>query len=177
MENKSNTSYFVVRHEGREMPMFSVAGREFGLDSGPMFSLEVEAARLCTSMNMAINEALTSEVKNQHVSTLNGYQAAQVPLLLDTATVDYALLNLAGEVGELMAPFAKAKLKSMSVEQLMSDPDKRKEIIGEIGDVLFMISLVALKVGVSLEDAANGNLSKLTKRKAEGKIIGSGNFR
>ena len=177
MENLSNTSYFVVRHTHGDMPMFSVAGRELGLMDGPMYNLEADAARLCTSMNQALNDSIASKFSHPPVTTLNGYQAAQIPLLLDTATVDYALLNLAGEVGELMAPFAKAKLKALSVDQLMSDPDKRKEIIGEIGDVLFMISLVALKVGVSLEDAANGNLSKLTKRKAEGKIIGSGNFR
>lgn len=114
---------------------------------------------------------------SKKVETLLEYQSAQLPLLLESATLDYAVLNLAGEVGELLSILAKAKLKEQPLNDMLSDPDTRKRLRGECGDVLFLLTLVATRLGFFMDDIANENLEKLHKRKAENKIIGDGDFR
>lgn len=55
--------------------------------------------------------------------------------------------------------------------------DKIKEISGEIGDVLWYLSLLCEELGISLQDVAQENLDKLFSRKERGVLQGSGDNR
>lgn len=102
--------------------------------------------------------------------TLNDYQADAMEFRLDTADNLYVLLGLAGEVGEVMSLEAKAVRDGKK-------PDHELNMKKELGDVLWMISAIAIDNGYTLEDIAVSNINKLSKRKEEGTLQGSGDNR
>lgn len=53
----------------------------------------------------------------------------------------------------------------------------RDKLIGEIGDVLWYIAMIADELEISLEDVARKNIAKLKDRKARNVITGSGDDR
>ncbi len=85
--------------------------------------------------------------------------AAKTASFLD---LDYLPLGLAEETGELIHEFARCKRKGveMDIEALKS----------EVGDVLWMLSQIAIHHGFTLEEAAYGNLEKLYARSMLGAI-------
>lgn len=83
------------------------------------------------------------------------------------------VLGLSDESGEVLGKFKKLLRDKQGV---MSDEDK-KEIIKEIGDVLWYVSSVTHLLGYSLDDVAQMNLDKLASRKQRGQIKGSGDNR
>lgn len=85
----------------------------------------------------------------------------------------YPVLGLTGEAGEVADKFKKIVRDKTG---FVSDEDK-VEIVKELGDVLWYISAIAGDLGVDLESVAKGNIAKLSKRKAEDKIKGSGDNR
>lgn len=101
---------------------------------------------------------------------MNQYQYESAKTRLKTANQDYALLGLAGEVGELYSLVAKAirdddgKVCTMSVKK-------------ELGDCLWFIAAIALDYGFTLEEVAVANLQKLQKRKKNNTLTGSGDER
>jgi NTP pyrophosphatase (non-canonical NTP hydrolase) len=101
---------------------------------------------------------------------LNEYQAEAMSFRLESATPLYALLNLAGEVGELNSLIAKGVRDG-------TKPDHELNIRKELGDVLWSVAAVALDNGFTLEDVAVGNIAKLSQRKANNTIKGSGDDR
>ncbi len=82
-------------------------------------------------------------------------------------------LGLNGEAGEVAE-----KLKKIIRDKawVIDDADK-KEILKELGDVLWYLSVFADSVGWSLEEVAAANLEKLSSRKQRGVISGSGDNR
>ena len=102
--------------------------------------------------------------------TLNEYQTQALSFQLPTANPLYALLNLASEVGELHGHIV---------------PNVRKEL----GDILWCLSAkgirdnpnedyaVSADFGFSLEEIATVNIKKLSKRKEDNTIQGSGDDR
>lgn len=105
---------------------------------------------------------------------LNEYQELARATRLPSATPAYAIINLAGETGELCSKIAK---------QLRDKPDEQPGeeyftgILKEAGDVLWQLCAVLDDHGISLEEAAEANLSKLDARKKAGKLNGSGDNR
>jgi len=102
--------------------------------------------------------------------TLAKYQEDALSFRLPSASPLYALLNLAGEVGELNSLVAK------------SIRDGRKEdfdlnVKKELGDVLWSVAAVAADHGFSLEEVAMSNILKLSIRKAQNTLQGSGDNR
>ena len=57
------------------------------------------------------------------------------------------------------------------------DENKAHEIAKELGDCLWYISRIAAAIGFELSDIAKLNVDKLSKRKTEGKLHGSGDNR
>lgn len=101
---------------------------------------------------------------------LNDYQVEAMGFRLPSATPDYALFNLSGEVGELHSLIAKAIRDGAKF-------DFELQVKKELGDILWCLTAVAMDYGYTLEDVAQSNINKLSKRKQEGTITGSGDNR
>lgn len=87
--------------------------------------------------------------------------------------LDYAILGLLGEAGELAN---KAK-KVIRDDQGILDMRSRDGIISELGDVLWYAARVAEHLGMYLSDVALLNQEKLEGRKDRGVLKGSGDDR
>jgi len=85
----------------------------------------------------------------------------------------YPTLGLAGEVGEV----AEKIKKVLRDEGGVVSEEKKQEIAKELGDVLWYMAQIATELGVSLEDVASGNLTKLLSRMERNVIGGSGDNR
>ena len=65
-------------------------------------------------------------------------------------------LGLAGETGEVVEPIKKHLYHGQALDH--------SNLCEELGDVLFYVSALATLLGLSLEDIANTNLTKLAGR-------------
>lgn len=102
----------------------------------------------------------------------------------------YCALKLNGEAGELAEHVGKA-LRDDDLVEIVAygggrdrvvdtkelEPVRQELIIKEIGDCLWYLAGLARELGTSLSDIAEANIAKLAKRKAEGKLGGSGDDR
>jgi len=85
----------------------------------------------------------------------------------------YPTLGLAGEAGEI----------SNKVKKIMRDDcgvvtdEKREDLIGELGDVMWYLAALATELGIDLDEVAEKNIEKLFSRKERGKLQGSGDDR
>lgn len=85
----------------------------------------------------------------------------------------YVSLGLSGEAGEV----------ANKVKQILRDNngrisrEKRKEIISELGDVLWYVAMVADEINTDLSAIAELNLIKLYERSKKGALNGSGDAR
>jgi NTP pyrophosphatase (non-canonical NTP hydrolase) len=85
----------------------------------------------------------------------------------------YPALGLAEEAGEVAGKYAKAVRDNAGV----IDEERKKEIVKELGDVLWFVSELCSSLGVSLSEVAQKNLDKLSSRKERGVMHGSGDNR
>ena len=83
------------------------------------------------------------------------------------------VLGLAGETGEIAE---KVKKLQRNNGGSMSDTD-RKELLKEIGDVLWYLSAIAYYLDEPLSKVAESNLDKLFDRKERGVIKSKGDNR
>lgn len=102
--------------------------------------------------------------------SLNDYQMDAMSVRLESASPLYALLGLAGEVGELYSLEAKAIRDGKKY-------DHELNVKKELGDALWFLAAIALDNGYSLEDIARANINKLFSRKDRGTLQGSGDNR
>ena len=110
-----------------------------------------------------------SEYSEQAITTLLGE-----PDMTDMdATLVSQVFGLVGESGEVAEKFKKL-IRDNSGQ--MTEADK-KEIIKELGDILWYVNSVSHLLGSSLEEVAQGNLDKVLSRKARGVTSGSGDNR
>lgn len=107
---------------------------------------------------------------NDSEFTLNDYQTDAMSVRLPSADNAYALLGLAGEVGEVYSLAAKAVRDGPK-------PDYEENIKKELGDVLWFVAAIAADNGYTLEDIARANIDKLFARKQKGTLQGSGDER
>lgn len=82
--------------------------------------------------------------------------------------IDYLIHGLVSETGEV-ADKRKKQLRGDGVED--------SEIIAELGDVLWYLTLLASEFGVSTTTIAQYNLEKLADRANRGKLQGKGDIR
>jgi NTP pyrophosphatase (non-canonical NTP hydrolase) len=87
----------------------------------------------------------------------------------------YPALGLGNEAGEVMGKIKKY-LRGDDGQGEMST-ERKDAIKGELGDVLWYLSLLASDLGLSMEDVAKTNLDKLQSRKERGAIMGDGDKR
>jgi NTP pyrophosphatase (non-canonical NTP hydrolase) len=85
----------------------------------------------------------------------------------------YPALGLAGEAGEVAD-----KLKKVIRDNggILTD-SVRDAVAGELGDVLWYVSVLASEIDYSLDEIMAKNLAKLNSRKERGVISGSGDNR
>lgn len=87
--------------------------------------------------------------------------------------VAYVTLGLAGEAGEV----ADKVKKLIRDDKGILTPDKKKEMIKELGDVLWYLAACASELGVDLEEVATQNAKKVEDRKSRGVLSGEGDNR
>jgi NTP pyrophosphatase (non-canonical NTP hydrolase) len=85
----------------------------------------------------------------------------------------YPALGLAGESGEVCEKIKKV-IRDRGGEV---DGATRQEIAKELGDVLWYVSQLALELGLSMAEIAQGNIDKLSSRQRRGKLHGDGDNR
>lgn len=100
--------------------------------------------------------------------TLNEYQDFSRGFRLKSADKQYVLLNIGGEVGELLSLYAKGRRDGKLDENLIAK---------ELGDILWHIGAIADDHGWTLDYIAAVNILKLQSRKNDGTIQGSGDER
>lgn len=111
---------------------------------------------------------------------LNDYSAKAISTLSDnyahgdvTAQMMGQVLGLAGESGEVLEKFKKLLRDKGGI---ISEEDK-KEIVKELGDILWYVNAVAYLLGYNLEQVASANIEKLASRKQRGTLHGNGDNR
>jgi NTP pyrophosphatase (non-canonical NTP hydrolase) len=85
----------------------------------------------------------------------------------------YPTLGLCGESGEVAEKIKKISRDSNG----LVTPEKRVELKKELGDVLWYLSNLSSELGLSLNDVAMSNISKLKERQNSNKLHGSGDNR
>jgi len=85
----------------------------------------------------------------------------------------YPTLGLAGEAGEVAEKIKKCIRDNGGI----LDEDRKKELIKELGDVLWYISNIASEINVSLDKIADQNIKKLHSRQSRRVLHGSGDNR
>ena len=93
--------------------------------------------------------------------TLNEYQqhALETAIYPDDRRIIYPTLGLTGEAGEEFTP------------------EKKLEIVKEIGDVMWYCATLARDLGYELDDVAQMNVDKLRSRMQRNHLTGSGDNR
>lgn len=124
--------------------------------------------------------------------TLNEYQHEAMKTCMPSCNnMAYMLTNLVAEVGEFAGKISKAIRRSetcfrdnqmtpqylMEMESIQKYAEMKEELLLEAGDILWQLSGVIMKLGSSLEEAAEKNLDKLASRAKRGKIDGNGDHR
>ena len=85
----------------------------------------------------------------------------------------YPALGLAEEAGEVAGKFAKA----VRDDGGKVSPERRMEIIKELGDVLWMAAELCTLLNVPLEEVMAHNIEKLESRRERNVLHGSGDNR
>jgi NTP pyrophosphatase (non-canonical NTP hydrolase) len=94
-------------------------------------------------------------------------------LPLDSHAMLEKVFGLVGEAGEVADKFKKILRDK---DGIATDDDK-KELMKELGDVLWYVNSVGLYLGYTLEEVAQHNLDKVLSRKERGVTRGSGDNR
>lgn len=100
----------------------------------------------------------------------NDYQADAMSVRLESASNGYALMGLAGEVGEIYSLAAKGIRDGFK-------HDYNQNMKKELGDVLWFIAAIAADNGFTLEEVARSNINKLFDRRDRNVLQGSGDNR
>lgn len=120
-----------------------------------------------------VEEALDRRHEERMANALDAYQVnALSTMKRSSASLEYMLLGLASEVGELCGK-AKKVIRDKDGIYFTADP----EMVDELGDVLWYVAGAARMLGVDLSLVAERNLEKLQSRAARGVIGGSGDNR
>ena len=87
--------------------------------------------------------------------------------------VIYPTLGLVNEAGEVAGKIKKVfRDKSGEISA-----ETREALKAELGDVLWYLAQTCTELGISLDEVAESNLTKLLDRQARGKIRGDGDTR
>ena len=101
------------------------------------------------------------------------FKVAEYPGIGTPEGLVYTTLGLTGEAGEL----ANHLKKVMRDDGHEMTPERRKAMLGELGDILWYVSQCAKEMGFTMNEVGQANLEKLASRSVRGKIQGSGDHR
>lgn len=101
--------------------------------------------------------------------TLNEYYNLVVPFRKKTATPDYVVLGLIGEVGELYNKLGKEIRDDMEFPQ--------EDVEKEIGDIFWFLVMLTKDFGFDPDHILQQNVDKLAARFNNNTISGSGDNR
>jgi len=106
---------------------------------------------------------------------LNEYQqlAKKTAIYPKDQAISYTILGLASEAGEVAGKYKKI-LRDKDSQLTEKDIQELKK---ELGDILWYIASLSSELGVTLEDVASTNISKLLDRQRRNKIKGNGDER
>jgi NTP pyrophosphatase (non-canonical NTP hydrolase) len=117
--------------------------------------------------------------------SLNKYQrdASQTAIYPGSGThagVNYAILGLIGEAGEIANKFKKYYRDNSTIS--LGPNNNRLDTIkqylrAELGDVLWYVAILAAELDTDLSEIAKENISKLADRHERNAISGSGDYR
>ncbi len=109
------------------------------------------------------------------IKTLDEYQenAINTRIYPQEMAIPYCALGLTGESGEI----AEKVKKIIRDDGGVVSEEKRKDLIKELGDVLWYLTDMADQLGATLQEVAQTNYEKLESRKSRGQISGSGDNR
>lgn len=82
-----------------------------------------------------------------------------------------AVMGIAEEAGEAVAKYQKYLRMDYGRDEML------RKISLELGDVLYYVAVTANELGMTLDDIAIKNRTKLSDRKARNKILGDGDNR
>ena len=104
--------------------------------------------------------------------TLNEYQqhALETAIYPENRRIVYPTLGLTGEAGEVAD---KVRRVIRDGHEEFTD-EKKREIVKEIGDVLWYCATLSHDLGYDLEQVAQTNVDKLRSRMERNRIAGSG---
>jgi NTP pyrophosphatase (non-canonical NTP hydrolase) len=107
--------------------------------------------------------------------TLSEYQEAakRTALYPPERGLEYTALGIASEAGEVAG---KVKKIIRDDGGMVSD-ERRREVAGEVGDVLWYAAQVCSELGLSLDQVARDNIDKLASRQQRGALGGDGDNR
>lgn len=108
---------------------------------------------------------------------LNEYQkrALETAIYPEKHRIIYPAMGLGSEAGEVLGKIKKW-IRGDDGEGEMSE-ERRQSIKGELGDVLWFISVLAKDLKFDLEEVAKHNIDKLQSRKERGTLRGDGDSR
>lgn len=129
---------------------------------------------------MRLQEQLEEIDNNTHCKedsapmTLNEYQhaALETAVYPEEYRIIYPALGMTGEAGEVAD-----KVKKVIRDYGSFTDERKREIVKEIGDVLWYCAVLANDLGYTLEEVGIINIEKLKSRKERGCIGGSGDNR
>ena len=87
--------------------------------------------------------------------------------------LEYVVLGLASEAGEVAGKLKKA----IRDDGGDISPERREQLLAEVGDVLWYCAMTALELDSTLSAVASAKLDKLLDRKARDVIGGDGDTR
>lgn len=99
------------------------------------------------------------------------YQIDAMSFRLPSSDATYALLNLSGEVGELLS------LEAKLIRDGGNMTIHRDSVTKELGDILWCVAAIAADYKIDLQTIAEVNIHKLQGRKARNTTHGSGDNR
>jgi NTP pyrophosphatase (non-canonical NTP hydrolase) len=85
--------------------------------------------------------------------------------------VEYCMLGLASEVGEV------ASVRKKAIRDGYSYADEREKVSKELGDVMWYIAQLLYHYDLDFEQVLEDNISKLQSRKERDKLTGDGDDR
>ena len=100
-------------------------------------------------------------------------QAGTTAVYPESAKYIYPTLGLCGEAGEVAEKVKKVIRDNGGV----FTEEKKREIVKELGDVLWYVAALLGDLGVTMNESAVGNLEKLFSRKERGVLNGDGDNR
>jgi NTP pyrophosphatase (non-canonical NTP hydrolase) len=89
----------------------------------------------------------------------------------------YPALGLVGEAGEVAEKVKKLWRNHGHTGAGQLSPEKREELVKEVGDVLWYVNALCQELGVPLEEVAARNAAKLSDRAQRGVIKSEGDNR